>query len=95
MATHRLTIHNRPAKTNISQQEAEYLRDSLHRYYQMRDVAIELRQEATAGGADLRTRLGWADVIATIDMWIEGRRQHLAAIARRGGRGVSAPGGTA
>lgn len=85
-----LTIHNRPAKAFISLQQAEFLRDSLHGYYRMRDVAIELRQEETAAGADLRTRLAWANVIATIDGWIAERQRELSVIARRGGRGVPA-----
>lgn len=85
-----LTPETRPEKAGLREPSPEYLRDSLQSYYRMRDAAVELRQEATAAGADLRTRLGWAGVIATIDGWIAGRHRELSAIARRGGQGLPA-----
>lgn len=83
-----LTPKTCPEKAGLREPSPEYLRDSLESYYRMRDAAVELRQEATAAGADLRTRLGWASVIVTIDGWIAGRRRELSAIARRGGQGL-------
>jgi hypothetical protein len=62
----------------------ELLRDVLRTLYRMRDSAVELRAEDTDAGADFRTRLSWACVIATIDGWIAEVRRKLTAMARRG-----------
>lgn len=81
-----------PEKAHTRPQVAEpspiYQRDALLSYYRIRDVAEELRAEATAAGADLRTRLGWASLIDDIDGWIASCQSRLAALVRSGGRGV-------
>lgn len=88
-------VHTRPHTAQTSRKyepDPAYLRDALVSYYRILDVAEECRAEATAAGADLQTRIAWASVIDDMNGWIASCESRLSAIARRGGRGVSAPG---
>lgn len=79
-----------PEKASLPEPSPEYWRASLFSLYRMRDVAVQLRSEQTAAGADLRHRVAMASVIDTIDGWIASHQRRLSVIARRGGQGVQA-----
>lgn len=57
--------------------DPESWRSLLAAYERMLEVAVEVRGEAAAAGADLRTRIVYAGVIDRIDGWIADARRQL------------------
>jgi len=66
------------------QSDADYLRFSLERSYQMRDIVLELRAEKATS---IQDKIAYADVLQSIERFIAYYRRELSLLARQGGLG--------